>query len=267
MKSEIETSRRSAMKKAKRIVVTSVGIILLAGIISQPTDRSAAAEPDELRSLKAENKALRAQVAKLHKVKAENKALRAQVAKLEKRITAVKETVALLRAGPSTKPAATTQKGAEPILKPSITICTGPNLLHWQGSYQGFWKRYEDQEGTESNPIRAKWARDHYNGASVIVVGRISSISTYSDGSPSITLGTRPRRPGRPKNFIELQFPPMKRYQGGAKGRQKVQGKRLADQIYSISKGDLIVVRGTWSCEYRRVVKCRLVKRRKGARK
>ena len=66
--------------------------------------------------------------------------------------------------------------------------------------------------------------------------------------------------------FITLQFTEIIQTGQGAGGAPvKVKNERLATQIGSLKKGDTIAVSGTWHCQNRRVVGCKLVKRRKGA--
>jgi len=173
---------------------------------------------------------------------------------------------------PSAKPTPTTQRGSDLEPESSITIWS-PNLPRWQGNYVAFWELYE--EAKESNPTLA---RRRYDGAQVIVVGKIDSISRNNDGPPLITLtvGAKLREAiqggQRSDIFITLQFPRIIQTVQGAGGAPvKVKNKRLAAQIDSMKKGDMkgdmIVVSGTWRCQDRRVVECKLVQRRKGTTK
>jgi len=84
------------MKEAKRIIVMSLGITLLAGIISQPTERTTAGTPDELRQVKAENKALRLQIESLQR---QTKELKAELATLKTQNVGLEAEVARLKRG------------------------------------------------------------------------------------------------------------------------------------------------------------------------
>ncbi|MDP6542435.1 MAG: hypothetical protein QGH60_00505 [Phycisphaerae bacterium] len=164
------------------------------------------------------------------------------------------------------KPAATTQAGVDLTGGSSITIWS-PDLPRWQGHYVAFWRLYE--EAKKSNPALT---RRQYDGARVVVVGEIDSIGRSGSGAPLITLILSEKLRDamgigqRSDIFITLQFPRIIQTGQGAGGAPvKVKNQRLATQIGSLKKGDTIAVSGTWHYQDRRVVGCKLVKRRKAA--
>lgn len=89
------------MKNAKRIIVM-FGIVLFAGVIIQPPDRIAGAEPEQLRQLKAENKALRGQVASLL---TQTRELKTQLHRVKLQLAGLQAELTTLKRGPTARPA------------------------------------------------------------------------------------------------------------------------------------------------------------------
>jgi len=231
-------------------------------------------EKNLLAKIKMLESSLRAKDMQIEKLKADNVRLAGQVQLLRKLCQALGlnpnvKSSDQTKTTTGGKPAATTQTGVDLTAGSSITIW-GPDLPRWQGNYVAFWKLYE--EAKKSNPALA---RRRYDGAQVVVVGKIDSISRNNDGPPliTVTVGAKLLEAigggQRSDIFMTLQFPRIIQTGQGAGGAVKVKNERLAAQIDSMKKGDvkgdMIVVCGTWRCQDRRVVGCKLVQRRKPA--
>ncbi|MDP7286932.1 MAG: hypothetical protein QGH94_02945 [Phycisphaerae bacterium] len=258
------------------VVCTILTAVILVGAGEKPKSEITG-QKTLLKKIKMLESSLRVKGMQIEKLRADNVKLAAEVQRLRKlcralglnpNVKGANETKTTTGGKPGARLAATTQAEADLAPESSITIWSS-DLPRWQGNYVAFWRLYE--EAKKSNPTLT---RRRYDGAKVIVVGRIDSISRNNDGPPLITVTVGAelleavQGGQRSDIFITLQFPRIIQTVQGAGGAPvKVKNKRLAAQIDSLkkgdTKGDIIVVSGIWRCQDRRVVGCKLVQRRK----